>query len=103
MHLTNGAGAELEGPVLRIKAHLARKEFEPARRLAEETIARFPNAESPRVILSYVYLQEGNDPTSAEQSLREILVINPENAEAKHNLEVLLNSESGSNENFPKS
>jgi tetratricopeptide (TPR) repeat protein len=88
--LGNGAGAALDGVLLRARAHLARREFALAKELLAEAIARDPLAEGPRMVLSYVYLQEGTDPAATEQALRDVLVVNPQNAEARHNLTVFL-------------
>jgi hypothetical protein len=43
----------------------------------------------PRVLLSHVLLQEGKDPAAAEQALRAVLALDPGDAEAQHNLQVL--------------
>jgi Tfp pilus assembly protein PilF len=88
--LSNGAGAAPEGVLLRARVHLARREFVLAKELLAEAIARDPLAEGPRMVLSYVYLQEGTDPAATEQALRDVLVVNPHNAEARHNLTVFL-------------
>jgi tetratricopeptide (TPR) repeat protein len=79
------AGA-MEETVLRARGHLARNEFDVARRLMEELLDREPRAEWPLVILSYALLQEGKDLDAAEQILRRILDVNPANAEARRNL-----------------
>jgi Flp pilus assembly protein TadD len=42
------------------------------------------------VFLSYTLLQEGNDLAAAERALRQILSLDPGNAEARQNLAVLL-------------
>jgi tetratricopeptide (TPR) repeat protein len=76
--------------VLRAHAHLGRKEFAAGRRLLEEAIARAPKALGPRVILTHVLLQEGRDWQAAERALREVLALEPNHAEAKSNLAVLL-------------
>src|SRR6266446_1363944 len=76
-------GAATEATVLRARGHLARKEFDVARRQMEELLEREPRAEWPLVILSYALLQEGNDLDAAEQVLRRILDVNPANAEAR--------------------
>jgi GT2 family glycosyltransferase/Tfp pilus assembly protein PilF len=80
----------VEAAVLRARGHLARQEFTLARRILEETIARAPEALWPRVILSHVLLQEEKDWEAAEQALRDVLVLDPQHAEARHNLAVLL-------------
>jgi tetratricopeptide (TPR) repeat protein len=75
--------------VLRSRLHLARREFAPARRLLEEAIASLPRSLEARMLLSYVHLQEGRDPDAAERALRDVLVLDPDNAEARHNLQLL--------------
>jgi hypothetical protein len=49
----------------------------------------FPSALRARIYLSHALLQEGKDWVAAEQALRDILKLDPANAEAKHNLEIL--------------
>jgi Flp pilus assembly protein TadD len=80
----------LEAAVLKARVHLARKEFAAARRLAEEAIAAAPQELRPRVVLSHILLQEGRDWAAAEQALREVLVLDPGQVEAQHNLALLL-------------
>jgi hypothetical protein len=91
-HLARLAGGALEPDVLRARVHLARHEFEAGHRLVEEAITRHLEAELPRVVLSYLHLQEGKDRAAAERALREVLRINPRNTEAENNLAVLLRS-----------
>jgi GT2 family glycosyltransferase/predicted Zn-dependent protease len=83
-------GAWGDAAVLRARGLLARREFAAARRLLEETIARAPEAVWPRLVLTHVLLQEGGDGAAAERALRDVLALDPSNAEARHNLEVLL-------------
>src|SRR5262249_5697624 len=90
----------LEARVLRARVHLARREFAQARALLEPATAQFPRALWPHVILSHVLLQEGRDLRAAEQSLRDILAIVPEHAEAKHNLSLLLRSQTRADDGF---
>ncbi len=82
-------GDELDALVLRARGHLARREFDAARRLLEEAIAREPRALLPRVVMSYVWLQEGRDPAAAERALLDVLALCPDHAEARRNLAVL--------------
>ena len=42
------------------------------------------------MLLSYALLQEGRDLAAAERALRDILVLEPENESARHNLSLLL-------------
>ncbi len=89
-HLARAPGGALEADVLRARVHLARREYEAGRRLMEEAVARHPDAELPRVVLSYLHLHEGKDRAAAERALREVLRVNPHNTEAENNLTVLL-------------
>jgi tetratricopeptide (TPR) repeat protein len=79
----------LEATMLRARAHLARKEFTPARELLGQVIAAAPQDVWPRVILTHVLLQEGRDEAAAEQALRDVLALDPDHAGARHNLDVL--------------
>ncbi|TMQ31492.1 MAG: glycosyltransferase [Planctomycetota bacterium] len=88
-HLCNGLAMPMEAAVLQARACLARKEFEAARRLLAETIAQYPREVWPRVILSHCLLEQGSDRPAAEQALLDILELDPENAGARHNLQVL--------------
>jgi tetratricopeptide (TPR) repeat protein len=80
----------LGGAVLRGRGLLARKEFAAARGLLGEAVRRFPQEVEPRLLLSYVLLQEGADWGAAEAALRAVLALDPAHAEARHNLQVLL-------------
>jgi tetratricopeptide (TPR) repeat protein len=79
-----------EGRMLQARGMLARKEFEAARSVLEPMTAAQPEAVHPRAILSHVYLQEGHDLQSAECVLREIVQLDPTQAETSRNLAVLL-------------
>jgi uncharacterized protein HemY len=67
----------------------ARREFDAARRLLADVIAREPAALLPRVVLSYVLLQEGRDLPAAEQALCDVLALAPDHAETRRNLAFL--------------
>jgi hypothetical protein len=41
------------------------------------------------VILSHVLLQEGRDPQAAEKALHDVLALDPNHREARHNLAAL--------------
>jgi len=81
---------EVEAAVTRARVHLLRREYRAAAALLERAIARAPEALRPRVLLSYVLLQEGRDPLAAERALRDVLALDPEDRETKQNLAALL-------------
>jgi tetratricopeptide (TPR) repeat protein len=76
--------------ILRARARLVQREFSEARQLLESAIAASPEAVLPRVLFSHALLQVGRDWIAAERALRDILAIDPANAEAARNLAVLL-------------
>jgi tetratricopeptide (TPR) repeat protein len=92
--LSQDARLPVEANVLRARAHLARREFDAAKELLGSIIAEAPKELWPRVILSHVYLQEGTDWPAAEQALRDVLALDPEHTEARHNLDLLLQQSS---------
>ena len=79
----------VDAAVLRARVHLANQQYGPGRRLLEEAVGRAPDLLWPRVVLSHALLQEGRDYAAAEQTLHDILRLDPSHAEARHNLEVL--------------
>jgi glycosyltransferase involved in cell wall biosynthesis/Flp pilus assembly protein TadD len=83
------------------RMHLARREFGPARGVLEPCIASRPDALWPKIILSYVLLQEGADAGAAEAVLRDILVLDPTHQEARHNLTVLLSRKDATSASAP--
>jgi GT2 family glycosyltransferase len=80
---------EAEALILQARGMLARKEFEKARSVLEPMATAQPRLVYPRVILSHVYLQEGKDFQAAERVLREIVELDPTQAETWRNLAVL--------------
>jgi glycosyltransferase involved in cell wall biosynthesis/tetratricopeptide (TPR) repeat protein len=82
-------GAENDGVALRAQIHMARDEFATAKEALGRLIAAAPQWVYPRVLLSRTLLQEGTDLDAAEQALLDVLELDPSNAEAKHNLEIL--------------
>jgi glycosyltransferase involved in cell wall biosynthesis/predicted Zn-dependent protease len=81
---------ELTGNCVRARACLARKEFDVCKEILDAAIRKHPRAPEPRIVLTHCLLQEGTDWGAAEKALRELLEIDPTNAEAMHNLSVLL-------------
>jgi tetratricopeptide (TPR) repeat protein len=77
---------EMEGAVLRGLQLVALGDLAAARELTEQTVARFPAAVEPRVLLSRLLLRDPQDVAAAERCLREILALDPGNAEAKMQL-----------------
>jgi Tfp pilus assembly protein PilF len=75
--------------VLRARGLLARKEYEPAKAILRDLITKNPAWVYPRIILSHVLLQEGQDEAAAERVLREIVELDPSQAESWRNLAVL--------------
>jgi tetratricopeptide (TPR) repeat protein/glycosyltransferase involved in cell wall biosynthesis len=82
-----------DAAVLRAKACLARQEFAAARQLLEELIRRVPQALMPRLLLTHVLLQEHRDLAAAERALREVLVLEPREAQSWRNLALLLHEQ----------
>ena len=87
--VTGLPAAAPETALLRARLHLARRQFPQARQLLETLLGRFPRLLEGHVLLSYVHLQEGRDPDAAERALQNVLELDPNNAEARHNLYVL--------------
>jgi Flp pilus assembly protein TadD len=93
--LGSASAGEGEAALLRARAHLARGECPAARALLGPLITRSPDAVGPRVLLSIALLREGSDPAAAEAALRDVLALEPGNAGARHNLELLLRQRHG--------
>ena len=75
-----------ESIVLRAQRLMVRKEAAAARRLLEASLAALPDAVVARNFLSHILLREARDWVAAERVVREILTLDPANAEAKANL-----------------
>ncbi|MFT3881793.1 MAG: glycosyltransferase [Gemmatales bacterium] len=82
-------GLELQATILDARSRLIWKDFEGAKALLNDAIAKHPDSLQPTIILSHAYLQEGKDWTTAQRLLEDILQRDPGNLEAKRNLEVL--------------
>ena len=76
--------------VLRARSLAAQGNVAAAKDLLELAVAADPEAVRPRVALSHLLLKTGAEPDVAEAALRDVLRLDPANAEAKHNLGVLL-------------
>jgi tetratricopeptide (TPR) repeat protein len=96
--LQRDAGQIENATVLRARGMMMRSKYTAAREILEEAIRRSPQSLRPRQALSHVLLFENKDPAAAEQALREVLRLDPNNAEAKQNLAVLLRNGSTSTE-----
>ncbi len=75
--------------LLRLAAHVGRKDFSSARALLGAVIAANQKWLTPRIALSQVLLQEGRDWNAADAALHDVLALDPQNAMARHNLTVL--------------
>jgi len=89
-HLESTPRGQIEASVTRARGHLGRREYRAAQSSLEDTIAQHPQAFRPRLLLSHVLLQEHKDLSAAEQSLRDVLALDPNHLEAKRNLTLLL-------------
>jgi Flp pilus assembly protein TadD len=75
---------------VRARAFTERGEFGAARAVLEQAIRTRPTDGRLRSLFSHTLLMEGTDPTAAEAAIRDVLRLDPANAEAAHNLAVLL-------------
>jgi hypothetical protein len=82
-------GREADGLLMRGRLYLGRKEPARARRLLEEAIPRFAESVPLRLLLSHALLQEGRDWAGAEKALLDVLALDPDNQQAKENLQTL--------------
>ncbi len=89
-HLPADGPTALSRLVLEGRAHLARRAFGPARAVLEAARDRFPDALPPRLYLTRVLLEEGQDLDAAEAALRDLVGGAPRLAEGWRNLAVLL-------------
>lgn len=83
-------GWAADGAVLRARGHMAKKELAAARAILEALIAQFPDALAPRFYLTHVLLGEGKDWAAAERALRELVRVDPAQAQGWYNLAALL-------------
>jgi tetratricopeptide (TPR) repeat protein len=81
---------------LRARAQVQRKEFAAARKTLAPVIEQDPQAIGPRVLLSQALLQEGRDWSAAEKALLDVLELDADNKDARHNLKILKRQQSRS-------
>jgi tetratricopeptide (TPR) repeat protein len=80
---------KVQAAVLLGQKHIVFKEYAEAKRLQEEAIALQPAAPGPRIVLARALMGEGKDRAAAEQALRDVLTLDPNNHEARQNLAYL--------------
>ena len=85
----HGPPGEAEAECLLGRGLTTRGEHALAREVLERAAARFPSSVPVWAALSYCLLEGGADPVGAEAALREVLRLDPENVQAKRNLEAL--------------
>jgi glycosyltransferase involved in cell wall biosynthesis/Flp pilus assembly protein TadD len=82
------AGVGLGSAVVRGRVLLARGQLRAARQVLEQAAAQFPQAIESRLLLGHACARAG-DAAAAEQALTDALRLDPNNHEARHNLNVL--------------
>jgi glycosyltransferase involved in cell wall biosynthesis len=80
---------QVEGVVLGGLKLATQRKWDEARQMMEGACARFPEAIEPRVLLSRLLLRDRNNWPAAERVLRELLKLDPSNAEAIRSFEKL--------------
>lgn len=79
----------MEAETFMAQKHFAEGNHWLAVTTVQATIQRQPSAIWPRILLSRFHIQEGRDLSAAEEALRDVLLLDPDNAEAQNNLEVI--------------
>jgi tetratricopeptide (TPR) repeat protein len=79
-----------DGAVLRARELFAKKDFVSARTILQQRIARDPAAVAPRFYLTHMLMAEGKDWPGAVAALRELLRLDPHQAQGWYNLAVVL-------------
>jgi tetratricopeptide (TPR) repeat protein len=75
---------------LKSRAHLARKEYPAAKEILTSGLAQYPGSVYLWEVQSHCLLQEDSDHGAAERALRKVLELQPDNMNARRNLEILL-------------
>ena len=88
--------ARIEVLALRARVHLARQEYPAAKELLRTGLAQFPDSVYLWQVQSHALLQEDKDPHAAEQALRKLRELQPDNAGARRSLQTLLSRQSAS-------
>lgn len=79
-----------EAAVLRGLRLVHEKKLDEAKRVAEEAVLKYPQFVEPRILLSrLIWRERDKNPGMVEKALRDILALDPANAEAKKLLEKL--------------
>ena len=88
--------ARIKVLALRARVHLARQEYPAAKELLRTGLAQFPDSVYLWQVQSHALLQEDKDPHAAEQALRKLIELQPDNAGARRSLQTLLSRQSAS-------
>jgi lipopolysaccharide biosynthesis regulator YciM len=84
-----GPAADAEAAMLSARWKASQGDYAGAVAILEEAIKRMPEAIGPRVALSHIHIAADSPPKVLEQAFRGVLELDPHNAQAKRNLEVL--------------
>jgi glycosyltransferase involved in cell wall biosynthesis/thioredoxin-like negative regulator of GroEL len=79
----------LDAVLIRARLLMATRDFAGAKRILQPVMAEYPQLIWTREIWSHVLLREGLDWAGAEQALRNVLALNPNNVAAQRNLAVV--------------
>ncbi|MCE9562617.1 MAG: glycosyltransferase, partial [Planctomycetes bacterium] len=87
-----GMGTEAQSEAVNLEARwrLSQKDHAGAAARLEDAVKQYPGALSLRITLSHARLADGSSPEVLEAALRSILEIDPNNTQARHNLQVLM-------------
>jgi predicted Zn-dependent protease len=88
--------ARIKVLALRARVHLARQEYPAAKELLRTGLAQFPDSVYLWQVQSHALLQEDKDPHAAQQALRKLMELQPDDAGASRALETLLSRQGAS-------